>query len=246
MNNGIIDILHDVEDSPSIAQRIMQFKPFTRVYESRFYRRSIAFSIVMGIPFKKEYIAVLKAADLRGNEKLLDIACGPGIYSRRFSRMLQHGSVVGLDLSRNMLDYANYKAKKEGSENLSLVHGNALELPFPDNEFDAVNCGGALYLLPDVPRAMQEINRVLKPRGRFTTSVLRNCFAGKGRLIDKFGRLYTGVFDKAIGLHFFRPGELILIFRKAGLVNVKCLHSKRFWMIMSAVKPESRSQETGG
>jgi ubiquinone/menaquinone biosynthesis C-methylase UbiE len=60
-----------------------------------------------------------------------------------------------------------------------LIHGDALDLPFPDERFEAVNCCGALHLFPDVPRSLEEIRRVLTPGGRFATAVYRR--AGRGR-----------------------------------------------------------------
>jgi len=162
---------------------------------------------------------------------MLDLACGPGIYSRPFAQKLSRGYIVGLDLSEPMLDYASSRARDQGLDNLLFIHGNAQELPFPDNEFDVVNCCGAIHLFPDLPRALSEIRRVLKPGGCFTTAAFRNWLPGESS--KKFSKWYF----QRVGIYHFRPDELEALLKQAGLNNVECHHAKRYWLIMSAVKP---------
>ncbi len=231
VEDGVIDLLPKSDQKRSLSQALMEWKPLIRIYEGRLWRRSLLFALRTGISFAREYELIAEAAKLEGDEILLDLACGPGIYSRPFARRLSRGAVVGLDLSVPMLDYASSRARAEGLDNLVLVHGNALDLPFPDNEFDAVNCCGAIHLFPDLPRAFGEISRVLGPGGRFTAAAFRR---PAGRLAKSIASFYYRKF----GLNSFLPAELESLFKQAGLNNVKCHHAKGVWLIMSAVKPE--------
>src|SRR5437763_15554911 len=98
---------------------------------------------------------------------VLDLACGPGTFSRSIARRLQQSRVIGFDLSPQMLARAVRLTRKESLRNISYMRGRALALPFANETFDAVTCCGALQLFGDHDRAMGEIARVLKPKGHF-------------------------------------------------------------------------------
>jgi SAM-dependent methyltransferase len=101
-------------------------------------------------------------------DRALDLCCGTGA-ALRFLRPLCRQEVVGVDLSRGMLDEARrLLADAPGEAKLTLVQGNALELTY-ENEFDVVTSFGAFghILEEDEPRLAQVIARALRPGGRF-------------------------------------------------------------------------------
>ena len=185
---------------------------------------------LLGISFEREHEVIIQAANLNGDEILLDLACGPGIHARPLAQRLTRGSVVGLDLSLPMLNYASLRARREGIDNILLVHGDASYLPFPKNEFDAVNCFGAIHLFPDLSRALCEITRVLKPGGRFITFTFRREAGNLGKHLARLCQRVTGVDS-------FRPDELELHLKHVGLQDIECHHAKGIGLIMSAPKP---------
>jgi ubiquinone/menaquinone biosynthesis C-methylase UbiE len=99
--------------------------------------------------------------------RILDLACGPGTFTRKIARRFPHSNVIGFDLSPQMLSRGVHLTQKEGLQNVSYMRGSALSLPFATDTFDVVTCCGALQLFGDHDRAMQEIARVLKLRGEF-------------------------------------------------------------------------------
>jgi ubiquinone/menaquinone biosynthesis C-methylase UbiE len=214
----------------------MEWKPFIAIYESQLFRAGPGFLLVSGIPFDREYEIITQAAKLKGDEILLDLGCGSGIYSRPFSRRLNGGIVVGLDLSLPMLYYASSRARVEKIDNLLLIHGNAFDLPFTDNEFDAVICGATIhhFSISDLLRVIKEVRRVLKPGGRFMAASLRNWIPGQ--LSKKFVDWYY----QQVGTNFFRSDDLESLFKQAGLNNIECHHAKRYWLVMTAAKPQLR------
>jgi ubiquinone/menaquinone biosynthesis C-methylase UbiE len=157
----------------------MESEAIVRVYESRLWRRSLLATRALGISFEREQELICRAADLTSGHTLLDLACGPGIYTRPFARQAAPGLVVGLDLSPAMLRHARRCARAERIENLALIRGDALRLPFASGRFDGINCCGALHLFPDADLALREVSRVVKPGGRFTVAAFRR---GSGRL----------------------------------------------------------------
>lgn len=98
-------------------------------------------------------------------ENLLDVGCGTGFY---FPLLRQHtGSITGVDVCLPMLDEAKQQISSHGLTNCHVIAGSALELPLKDESMDAVLSWDFLHHVPDVPRALSEITRVLKPGGRY-------------------------------------------------------------------------------
>jgi ubiquinone/menaquinone biosynthesis C-methylase UbiE len=98
----------------------------------------------------------------RAHGEVLEVAVGTG---RNFPFYPEGVRLTGLDLSPAMLEIARKKADELGLD-ADLREGDAQELPFPDASFDAVVCTLSLCNIPDDRRAVAEMKRVLRPRGR--------------------------------------------------------------------------------
>jgi len=129
------------------------------------------FRIYYIMPYTLEKLGKVKG------KYILDLGCGEGGYSRALA---QKGAVVtSVDCSAVMIDYAEKKAKEE---NLTISHCvvNANELNnIADNYYDVVLCSMMLMDVENLDAALQEIHRVLKPRGTVFISILHPCFKGK-------------------------------------------------------------------
>lgn len=103
---------------------------------------------------------------LRPGGSALDVATGTGDLALALARVAGSGGrVVGIDFTAPMLDLARAKIRP-GSPGPEFRHADALDLPFPDADFDAVTIGFGLRNVVDVPRALSEMRRVLRPGGR--------------------------------------------------------------------------------
>jgi len=100
--------------------------------------------------------------DLRG-EAALDVATGTGHVAMRLAPLAR--TVVGLDLTRRMLELAREEAAKRSLANILWVRGNVAALPFPDRSFQAVTCRRAPHHFPDIGRSLREMARVLRDDG---------------------------------------------------------------------------------
>ncbi|RDW22043.1 demethylmenaquinone methyltransferase [Oceanobacillus chungangensis] len=110
---------------------------------------------------------VMKRMNVRKGSKALDVCCGTGDWSVSLSEAVgANGEVIGLDFSQNMLSIAEQKKKDFNLNNLQLIHGNAMELPFEDNSFDYVTIGFGLRNVPDYMTVLKELYRVVKPGGK--------------------------------------------------------------------------------
>jgi SAM-dependent methyltransferase len=111
-----------------------------------------------------------------GGATVLDVACGTGGFTRELARTVGgRGLVVGIDVSGEMLSRAVARARGAGLPNVAYVRGDAEDLPFEDEAFDAVCCFAALHLFSDPWRGLDRFRAVLRPGGRVAimTSVRR-------------------------------------------------------------------------
>lgn len=214
----------------SLGQRLMEWRPLVAIYESRLWRRSGFFARLTGIPFDDEIACLTREARLENAARVLDLACGSGIYTRPLAHGLPEGRVVGLDLSAPMLDVARRTSRQEGCVNLDLVRGSALDLPFRSDSFDVVNCCGAVHLFPDIPRALAEVHRVLAPGGRFTSAVIRH---GPGERDARRAQRR----ERALGVHAFTRDEYETRLAAAGFGATRFPHEHGIWMLAAAEKP---------
>ncbi|HEX8074353.1 MAG TPA: bifunctional demethylmenaquinone methyltransferase/2-methoxy-6-polyprenyl-1,4-benzoquinol methylase UbiE [Thermoleophilaceae bacterium] len=106
-----------------------------------------------------------RAADLAAvgpGASVLDVATGTGDLALELRRRVgPEGRVVGSDFSRQMLELARAKAP-----DVEFEHGNALELPYGDEEFDAATVGFGARNFSDLARGLSEMVRVVRPGGR--------------------------------------------------------------------------------
>ena len=95
---------------------------------------------------------------------VLDLGCGAGHAS--FATAPFAREVVAFDLTRAMLDVTAAAAKERGLANILTVQGSVEELPFDNQRFDFVVSRYSAHHWNDVPRALQEVRRVLRPGGQ--------------------------------------------------------------------------------
>ena len=115
-----------------------------------------------------------RAADLAAlnpGERALDVATGTGDLALELARRVAPGgTVIGTDFSERMLELARAKAQDRQlppvGVQLGFEPGNALALPYPDDEFDAVTVGFGARNFSDLSRGLSEMARVVRPGGR--------------------------------------------------------------------------------
>ena len=144
----------------------------------------------------RQVVAKRVGAGISSQALILDVACGTGDLS--LSLFESTGArVVGTDFCRPMLSIAAGKLPNE----ITLVEGDALSLPFKDSTFDVVTIAFGLRNLSDINSGLKELRRILKPQGRVavlefsrpSNSVLRSLFGIYFRnLLPLLGGLISG------------------------------------------------------
>ena len=102
--------------------------------------------------------------------RALDLCTGTGSVAVELAKRVgEKGFVIGLDFSQGMIEKAKQKAASLNLNHLHLVQGDASRLPFRSASFHGVTCSHAFYELKGTERskAIEEVARVLKERGRF-------------------------------------------------------------------------------
>jgi demethylmenaquinone methyltransferase / 2-methoxy-6-polyprenyl-1,4-benzoquinol methylase len=108
----------------------------------------------------------MKRMNVQAGSAALDVCCGTADWTIALAEKVGvKGKVVGLDFSQNMLKIGQQKVSGMKLNQVSLIHGNAMELPFEDNSFDYVTIGFGLRNVPDYKQVLKEMYRVLKPGG---------------------------------------------------------------------------------
>lgn len=212
--DGVLDLLGDEDPTGAHpGQRLMASDALPLIYE-RLWRPfgNRLFMGFMGPGMRGEHRLAREMLELSPGDCVLDVASGPGNFSREFARAVgEQGLVVGLDASRTMLG----RAVREGMPpNVAYVLGDASALPFRDEAFDAVCCFAALYLIEEPFRAIAEIARVLAPGGRVAllSSVSRGPLPASAA--NALVRPLTGV-------RIFSRDDLTRALRRLDLVDVR-------------------------
>jgi ubiquinone/menaquinone biosynthesis C-methylase UbiE len=107
----------------------------------------------------------IRRLQLAGTERVLDVGCGDGKVTARIAALLPRGSVLGVDPSHNMIDFASSHFSTAEHSNLSFRIADARRLAFR-NEFDLVVSFNALHWVPEQEEALRSIQQVLKPGGK--------------------------------------------------------------------------------
>ena len=125
-------------------------------------------------------------------ENVLDLCCGTGDLVLRLKRMARpETKITALDYSEPMLQVAKLKAKRKDLTGIEFIHGDAANMPFPDNYFDSIGIAFAFRNLsfynPDREKFIAEILRVLKSNGSF---VIVETSQPKSLIMRKFFHWY--------------------------------------------------------
>jgi SAM-dependent methyltransferase len=175
VTRGYLDLLGREDPTGTrFGQRLMVSRALPLIYQ-RFWR-PLGGRLLMGLTGPgtgEEHRMALSMLSIAPGDRVLDVACGPGNFTRDFAAAASDGLAVGIDASAPMLDVA---VRDTHRANVAYLRGDACALPFHDDSFDAVCCFAALYLIEEPMRALEEIVRVLAPGGRL--ALLTSCNRG--------------------------------------------------------------------
>jgi len=125
-------------------------------------------SFWLDFPLRRLILSPKKLADklhLKENFKVLEIGPGSGSFGVEVARRIPRGHLELFDLQKEMLEKARHKIELAGLHNVGFTQGDAVDLPFDENEFDVVFLVAVLGEVSDKERCLDAMYRVLKPSG---------------------------------------------------------------------------------
>ncbi len=115
--------------------------------------------------------APIDSLELQPGETVLDLGSGGGLDATRAAEKVgSTGSVIGVDMTPEMLQRARENASRAGLDHVEFREGRLEQLPVADASVDAVTSNCVVNLVPDKKKVFDEIARVLKPGGRLVIS----------------------------------------------------------------------------
>ena len=162
---------------------------------------------------RKEVPQVLDRIGISPGERVLEVGCGPGVYTVQAApRLKPNGQLVAVDLQPEMVERASERIREAGLDNVEFHVTDAHHLPLEDTSVDRAFLVGVLPEIPDPQRALAELRRVLRPDGtlsisegffdpdyRFAFETIRQVQQAGFEWVEHFGSLwqYTVNFRKA-------------------------------------------------
>jgi ubiquinone/menaquinone biosynthesis C-methylase UbiE len=219
VSHGYLDLLGSDADGAATADgpvpRLMLSRALPVVYE-RWWRpawgRVLRGALAGGM--RDEHRIARLLLGLTPGDGVLDVACGPGNFTREFARIVgDAGLAVGIDASPTMLARAVADTERAG-EVVAYVRGDAAALPFRDASFDAVCCFAALHLFADPFAALDHMTRVLTPGGRI--AILTSA-----RLQSVAGRAVNELAGARSGMRVFGQDEIVDALTERGYADVR-------------------------
>jgi SAM-dependent methyltransferase len=212
---GYLDLLKDAAPaSTGTAQDLMLTGAVPAIYE-RWWRPALGRVAkgVLGPSMADEHRIARLLLGLGAGDGVLDLACGPGNFTREFGRLVgDTGLAVGIDASPTMLTRA-VDDTPNPFDNIAYIRGNAVELPFRDESFDAVCCFAALHLFDDPFTALDHMARVLTPGGR--VAIFTSCRTSSSPL-----RTFDGLLGAGSGMRMFERDEITSALADRGFRDV--------------------------
>jgi SAM-dependent methyltransferase len=214
VGEGYLDLIGGAQPrSTGPAQDLMLTRLVPAIYE-RWWRPALGRLVkgLFGPGMAEEHRIARLMLGLTPGDGVLDVACGPGNFTRRFAATVgPTGLSVGIDASATMLRRA---VRDTTGENVAFVRGDAVALPFRDASFDAVCCFAALHLFAEPFAALDHMTRVLTPGGRL--ALFTSCRTSSAPL-----RTLDGLAGARSGMRMFERDELTDALRSRGFVAVR-------------------------
>jgi demethylmenaquinone methyltransferase / 2-methoxy-6-polyprenyl-1,4-benzoquinol methylase len=167
---------------------------------------------------------------------ILDVATGTGDFAFESLKILDPKKIIGVDISKGMLEIADQKiAKRNLSEKFEVRMGDSEKLLFDDNEFDAVTVAYGVRNFENLEKGLADIQRVLRPGGKavvlefskprvFPVKQLYNFYfnyvtPGIGKLFSKDARAYAYLPESVAA--FPDGADFVALMDKVGFKNTK-------------------------
>ncbi len=158
----------------------------------------------------------------RGDEHVLDVACGTGHASLAIAQRLPTGRVTAVDFSPAMLDEARRKAASNKAGNITFLERDMQDLGFPEDHFDAAVCAFGIFFALDMDAQLARIVSAIRPGGRIMISNFQETYFSP--LKELMGKRLNAYGVEALPQTWKRiatEAGCRELFEKAGLMDIR-------------------------
>ena len=166
VHEGLIDFVSE-RDRPSALQQAMETPWVARSWE-RYVRPAFDVFTHGKLDRESEYVVIRSMAG-RPSGPVVDLGCGSGLFLRRLVKDFPDSNVIGVDVSRPMIEEAMAQVREHGVA-ADFVRALTPPLPFLDHTLGAIVATGLVHFVADLDPLMREVARVLTPRGHFVAT----------------------------------------------------------------------------
>jgi ubiquinone/menaquinone biosynthesis C-methylase UbiE len=171
---------------------------------------------------------LISLVNLHSGQKVLDVATGTGLVALNAAKIVNHGQVIGVDISPGMLYQAKQKQLLEGLDNVKFLEADGENLAFDYSNFDIILCSLALCYLTDIPTALKQWYKFLKPSGVLAFNYWNETAFLQSILFRKVAKSY--------GIKIPHPNELLgtlekcyKLLKEIGFQNVEVYAEQFGW-----------------
>jgi demethylmenaquinone methyltransferase/2-methoxy-6-polyprenyl-1,4-benzoquinol methylase len=151
--------------------------------------------------WKRRLVAM---ADVQPHHQVLDLACGTGDITLLLTQQLDsRGKATGVDITPEMVERARRKASHE--PRVQFEKGDICQLSFPDASFHRITVGYGVRNVPEIPRLLDEVFRLLKPGGLFLSLDFGK---PEGRFYRRVYLGYLSAIGSALGWLLHRDADI--------------------------------------
>lgn len=198
---GIVQALEHPPGGLKLAQRSNFWQATAKLYEPLWRYRSLGLISAGKVSVSEELEQLTAWTQPRAGMQVLDAACSAGLYARTLLEQQPHLEVHAVDYSMVFLQEAQRRAWRwqlaqlhahTWQQPLTLLQADVRNLPYSDECFDMVVCGGSLNEFIDLPTCLRELARVLRQQGVMWQMYVRPADVPIDKLVQRTLKL-TGI-----------------------------------------------------
>jgi phosphatidylethanolamine/phosphatidyl-N-methylethanolamine N-methyltransferase len=197
--------------------------------EGVYEKLASVYDVVFGPTLHPGRLKAIQRMGIDGGDRVLEVGVGTGINASLYPREC---AVIGVDLSRSMLEKARERIARKDIRNVRVLEMDAAALTFPDESFDVVYAPYLISVVPDPVQVAREMRRVCRTGGRI---VLLNHFRSLNPLLS---RIETLISPFTVHIGFKADLDLQAFLAQAELTpqSIEKVNVPRIWSLVICEK----------